>query len=272
MPDVHCNFDPCRRIIVTEEGPLKGAWWLCKITPMPSEYLIETISDVLYGDEIKVNRKTRLEHLDSCNRDHKINGRVKSIVKELDDQEFWIVIKEEPYVLNRVNQPRGQCIAFCVHPEISLFTYPEHLHLNPPIGITYPASICYSEQPSVDNKRIDQTIFEITIWLLNHMLFSVNLKKRNEVKWFGKQGDPLDDIYFYESLHPDGRCRCGSGKKLKDCHLKEILPSLIKKKPELFLLNTVSKRVKYIEERYKSVNDEFRDFFLKEFDKVDFSQ
>jgi hypothetical protein len=202
-------------------------WFVLETVPLPPEDELEAvISDIINGCMVDF-ADGKVRHYSGCgNPEHKINDhRIKSVLPHLKKQSFKVAV-----CTGTDKMLEGQPIVISLEPRITYTIFPDHPHLNMgcyihEINKYLPDSFCYGFTveperygPSVYDRYIN-TFDEITLWLLRHQVWEAVRDKFGKGVWIGPHEGKLPSWSFINKLNPQGKCRCGSKKIYRDCHL-----------------------------------------------------
>ncbi len=224
-----------------------GDWFFIRINPLPKDHIKEVIYDIIHSNDIAINVFGRLEHSDSCDeKDHILHPRFSSIIPNLKDEEFLVAImlpSNDPYIsMGRLND---QILFVGIKPRITFKEFPTHPHINTFVKDRIPQNICYSTNHKIFgntvSERLDNSIMQLSQWLLRHMIWK-ELGCRYDVNdWIGDQANLPQRHEVVSQLNPFGDCRCGSQEIYHMCCLPTDYFKLFSKKlsqKELTKLNS----------------------------------
>jgi hypothetical protein len=202
-------------------GKYSGKWFFLELSPVPTKN-IELITTQIYNNiPVEIDDAFKLV----CNENRskgtkKLPLHIKKLIKNL-SQEIYLVAIRAPNILpSEKNLYDTEIpISIILSPTIDFESFPEHPHLyyNDISSICYTAN--WHDITQDPRQRVAEAFEDVLLWLYRHIIWRDT--SRTVKDWIGKQSKHYPDFHYLKHLNPELSCRCGSGKKYKDCHLKE---------------------------------------------------
>lgn len=173
-----------------------------KLAPFKSDEQLGQILDDLEQARPILIHGGRVLHDPECRATHSHGIHVDQLDRNL---EFEFLVLGYP--------PKRHPKAFCVAPEISKITFPEHPHLNPD------SSACpYLPSDKVmrwDERTISTLLDYTAIWAAKHQVW-VATGGPGQGRWIGEEAphNPYDVLRTVADTDP---CPCGNSKKFRNC-------------------------------------------------------
>jgi len=234
LEEINSNYGKCVFKRIDFGSAYDGDWYYLKIRDLPEKNQINyVIYDIINNNDLKiVDSKvcsTSYEKRRKINNDSELN-KIEEIIKDKDCIIYDVIIYD-----SKKNDPiySTQPLVFICNPKIDVREFPYHKHLNIADikGFRFGTTICYTDTPEKLGEkiggRINETIFEIYLWLFRNKIWKSYFDKYNVHKWIGPQKEnPKSAEASLKTISPNSRCKCGSNYKYGNCCFSKDIKGL----------------------------------------------
>ncbi len=218
-------------------------WYSVELTPMADRENLSAIIDDINSNNIVTVVNGGVYHSKDCTEHHSGQTPYKKYLDLINPVSFKIAIFDR-FTSDDAEIHRPD--VFVIQPEISMYNYPYHPHLN--WDTTHLNSLCFLDdyQTLPQNNRVGRILSILdyaSIWLLRHQIWKIMIKddectiepwigpsvqaNYTDANFIAKDKDEMARDVYFPLIQPKGKCRCGSGNLYEQCcMISDLIKSL----------------------------------------------